>query len=305
MNFEIVQKVSEEELNELLEQGLKNSWIGGEQWFRKPENWYAITAYANPYKTPYTEMMILNENEQELSSLLKNTRKIYYGVGIGDTEIIPIRWDLRQNNYSEVIALDVSKTFIESFTQSIRNLKVEYSASEILFKGYVTLFEKSKKEDLKLPKGKYEKAAHFCLGNTIGNFDQRKIFNIFESNMNEGDLLILGVQLNKNPDRILLQYSKNPLFNKFISDSVELQGKLKWKYDPKNDQVEAWINDTMVFRSKKYDLKKLENLAKAFDLNLVKEFKYINGHGGFAICVFTKLESKNKPIHTMNLEKEL
>ncbi len=292
MDFTIKKRITEEELDNLFWKGFKKKWIGGEQWFRNPENWYAITAYANPYKTPYSEMVILNNNEEDLAEMLSWYKKVFYGVGVGDSEILPIKWDLKKNKHSEIIAIDLSEKFLFGFMQSLKNLRLEFPDGDIQFKGLVDLFENIKREDFKLKRENYHKVAHICLGNTVGNFRQEEIFSIFKKNMQKNDLLMLGIQLAENPERILLQYSNNPLFEKLILDSLKEGNKnvkINWRYDRTDDIVEAWAGDVMVFRSKKYNLSKLRQFAKRFGFRIVKEYKYQNGEGGFAIIAFKKI----------------
>src|SRR5271157_5547872 len=111
INFQdIVERtISSKELDTRLSEGMEKGVITGEQWFRKPENWYAMTSYSNPFKTPYTELSILIENSKKLKKHLDKTTKAFYGIGTGDTEIVPVLWDIKSHNYTEVVAIDAIK----------------------------------------------------------------------------------------------------------------------------------------------------------------------------------------------------
>jgi hypothetical protein len=94
--------------------------------------------------------------------------------------------------------------------------------------------------------------------------------------MKRDDLLLVGFQLSRNPEKILSQYSKNTNFKKLILDSlkfVEKDKKLKWKYNRTEDRIEAWFGDILAFQSKKYDLKELLKFVKEFGLNPIKTFE--------------------------------
>ncbi|MDI6825982.1 MAG: L-histidine N(alpha)-methyltransferase [Candidatus Aenigmarchaeota archaeon] len=281
----IIKRANEKILDERLFLGIKNKMITGEQWFRNPDNWYNITAFANPHKTPYSELRILFENEDELKPLLDNTIKIFYGIGMGETETLIVKWDLENNNYTEVIAIDAINVFIENFIQILRNLKYNYSKSEIFFRGIRDLFENLNKDDLFFSRSKFENATHICFGNTIGNFEQQnEIFTIFQKNMDRGDKLLLGIHLNKFPEKTFSEYANNVLFKKLILNSIKFDGDLYWKYNRDDDRVEAWFGDVLAFQSKKYDLKKLLEFVKEFGLISIRTFE----HQEFAVVLFEK-----------------
>ena len=126
----IIKNISDEELDDLLRKEITNKKVGGEQWFRKYENWYEMPAFVNPYKTPYHELRILIDHQKDLYQFTTGKIKIFWGVGIGDSEIIPVSWDLDTEGYSEVYVIDVVPHFIETFIQNLRNLTKEYPNSK-------------------------------------------------------------------------------------------------------------------------------------------------------------------------------
>jgi len=285
INELVINRINKKLLDERLLKGIKFKSITGEQWFRNYDNWYRITAFANPHKTPYTELKILFDNENELKSLLNNTLKIFYGIGMGETETLIIKWDLENTKYSEVIAVDAIDIFIKNFVQILRNLKYSHPNSEIIFRGVNDLFENLNKDDLFFSESKFENATHISFGNTIGNFEQQKeIFTIFQKNMKKGDQLLLGIHLNKFPEKTLSEYANNTLFKKLVLNSIKLEGELNWKYNKHDARVEAWFGDILAFQSKKYDLKKFLKFVKEFGLNPIKTFE----HQEFAVVLLKK-----------------
>lgn len=296
----IVDNITDKHLDVLLRRHIDNKAIGGEQWFREYSNWFTMPAYINPYKTPYHELQLLIEKKNDISRYTYRAFKIFYGVGTGDTEILPVNWDLEAHKFSEVYAIEVIRYFIETFIQNLRNLGKEYKKSRIRFLGNHTMFENLSPSDFKfgdISNGRKINRVHICFGNTIGNFNQDQIFTIFSNNMKSDDYLILGYQLRKNIDMILEQYKDNKFFENLIIDSVKrilhfdtiFKKKLDWKINKKEDQIEAYIGDILAFRSKKYCIKKLEEFVLSYDLEPIDSHSYKD----CGISIFKKVTSKN------------
>lgn len=269
-------RIGKKELDDLMRKGVEKGIIGGEQWFRKHRFWYGVPAYANPYKTPFEELPLLLRKEKVLKAHLAKSIKVYYGLGIGDTEIVPVTWDLELEKYSEIYAIDVIKDFIENFIQSLRNLifSPQFNTSTIKFMGNNTMFERLAKDDFVFEETKHTSCTHICFGNTIGNFDQETIFSVFNRTVEPGDYLLLGYQLNQAKSAILKQYRGNFRFSRLISacfrDYPELKNKsLEWTYDEESDTVEAWMDNVLAFRSKKYTHRSLEKIAKIYGFEVV------------------------------------
>ncbi len=165
--------------------------------------------------------------------------------------------------------------FIKGFIYGLRNLAQEYPDSKIMFKGINGLFEDLTRENIFPSNSKYEKSSHICFGNTVGNFDQEEIFGIFNDNMLKGDLLLLGIQLAFDPDRVLRQYESNKRFEKLLVNSISKKLEIKkidWKWNSEEGQIEAWAGDILVFRSKKYDEEEFENFVEKHSFLIVKKF---------------------------------
>jgi len=271
----IERRITEKKLDKRLKEGIERKLISGEQWFRKPENWYSITAYANPYKTPYKELKILLRNSKELKPILTKTLKVFYGIGIADSENIINEWDLQKQKYSEAVVIDAINQFIEGSVQGLQNLVYEYPKSKIMFKGLNAIFEDLSRKDLIPSNRKFKQTTHICLGNTVGNFEQEEIFGMFKDNMIKNDLLLLGFQLDTNVEKILSQYKKNPKFKKLILGSIGKKIKIKkliWKWNSKGNQIEAWSSDVLVFRSKKYNNPQFKKFIQKYPFKILKEF---------------------------------
>lgn len=299
--------ITEKELEERLQEQLRKKRIRGEQWFRKAEKWFSMSAWSNPYKTPYHELRILTEHQNDIGKYITRTSKIFYGVGVGDTESIIVENDLRQEGYSEICAIDVNVDFLFTFLQTLRNLKIEFDAilkkpAEIWFLGYNTLFEKLTPADLEVEKDdpyqrnpKYKTRTHICFGNTIGNYlNQDEIFDLFRQNSKKGDYLLLGYHLNKDPEKLLSQYKENYKFEDLILDPVKkisiknlvlrtlFRKKIKWTYE--NGFVKAWFNGILIFQSKKYNPEELNYTLKQYGFEAVSISKDNKNYFKFGDC---------------------
>ena len=293
----ILQKINDFQLDKRLEQQHKEKFIKPEQWFREPTNWYELSSYTNPYRSVTDEIGILFRHEEELSQMINKTLKVFWGVGIADSEIFPAIWELKTNSYIEINAIDVVRYFLEGFILCLKNLRRDYPDGQIMFVGSNALFEEFEKESIKPVNSIYRTATHICFGNTIGNFDQDEIFEIFRRNSDKGDYLLIGYHLLKNPQKILSLYEHNPRFESFITEPINrtrrfgtfsriwrrLRGvEVEWRYNKESGYIEARLGEFSLFRSKKYIPEKLQEYAKKFG------FTHIVTHtqGDSAISLF-------------------
>ena len=137
-----------------------------------------------------------------------------------------------------------------------------------------------------------------CLGNTIGNFEQEEIFEIFKRNTKTGDYLLLGFQLNVDSEALLMQYRENKRFEDLIRDSLHhgslslrnewfdkfrKKERLDWRFNKDNTSVEAWSNGVLVFRSKKYDIDELVAFAEKY--GFIIQNKFTQGDCGVSLFV--------------------
>ena len=240
----VLEKISQQQLDKKLKLNLENKYVEGEQWFKNPELWYKLTAFSNPYITVYSELVLLIQNLNEISEFLSDRALVFYGLGTGDTEIILVNSILQKEKAVDVVGLEVQAQFIEGFIQSLQNIALENDDYKINFVGIHGVFQDTKKEDLKISD---KKQAHVILGNTIGNFKEDEIFQIFNKLMNKGDILLAGFQTDENMSKVFKQYSENKMFNNFIRKTIPNCDELKWKINKEESQIEAWSDDVLVF----------------------------------------------------------
>ena len=105
------------------EEESKKKFEGGEYGFRIADNWYRLNmGYTNPlnhYKV-HAELLLMEGlsvlNKEYFTDLIRNKEFIFYGVGIGDTEIVPISWALKNNSQKiYVTGIDINREFLQNF----------------------------------------------------------------------------------------------------------------------------------------------------------------------------------------------
>jgi len=273
----IVTDIDDNYLEERLSSSMKENKITSEQWYRKPENWYSLTSFNNPYKTIYSELVLLGKNRAKILNAIGKSTLVFYGVGTGDTEGIMAKWLLDKYNYAEVIGIDAIKTYLESFVQILSNVSHEKPSSELSFLGLNTLFERLERKSLLPENSVFRKNTHICLGNTTGNFPQKMIFTLFRSLMKKDELLILGLHRSNNLKKTLKSYA-HPLFSEFIFAPIKHKfpktsiHDIEWKINPEENSVEAWLGRINIFNSRKYTPMKISELSKKHNFTPVTQF---------------------------------
>jgi hypothetical protein len=259
----------------------KSNLIGAEHCFKIPENWYRLNiGYTNPYNihTPHAELSLIEDLKgknlaynNNLYSLFKEKRLVFYGIGVGDTEIAFVDWVLKKGQeLVDIWGVDINSEFLDNFSVGIKNLILEYPGTAISYSDKRGLFDEVHMHPL-------DPAAYICLGGTIGNFyNQHKLFNLFKTNAKEGDSLILGFQEDTYIDLLFDKYRNNPLFDKFVTSSIGNDVELRWKKEKMT--ILAYVDGKVVFQSKKYNPSKLEKelLKHSFKIKETCEDKYKN-----------------------------
>ncbi len=256
----------EEQLDLRLLQGIKQNKITGEQWFRKPDIWYSMTSYSNPYFTVHSELQLIKQSYKEIVRFLSKKTLAFYGVGTGDTESEIVKILLDNEGYVEIVGIDAIKEFLERYCSCLINLLDSHKKQNIRYIGLNKLFESLKRSDIEPENSEYKQKAHICLGTTIGNFEPDQIFSIFKKMSNLGDILILGFHLDGNLEKIKNRYENAYKFKELISNFMpdpHLE-KIKILTNEKERRIEAWYDNLMIFHSKKFNQKELNEIARRF-----------------------------------------
>lgn len=272
IDFEINTEATEDLMDMRLEKEVSSGFLsGGEQCFRKDYPWYRLNiGYTNPlnFGEVHAELELIKKHvrlgkEDLILPYFKNRHLIFYGIGVGDTEIEFVDWAIKSGERRVwITGIDVNKNFLKNFIIALKNRSIEPDVPVAYFYPRNALFEQIKLNELSIF-GK--KNSHICLGGTIGNFkDQEGLFEMFSSLMLTGDSLILGFQLKDNIDWIMEKYRENPLFPDFILNYIPevKRGKIDWRLNSDTGVITAVHNDIEVFRTTKYDKEKLKLLVE-------------------------------------------
>lgn len=298
-------KVTELRLNQKLKkENQLGKYSGAEQCFRIATPWYHLNmGYTNPYNVGkvHAELMLIEKHihdslngRNSFFESLKNKELIFYGVGVGDTEIALVDWLLKLGEKKVyVTGIDVNKEFLDNFSVALRNRLLEEPEDvQIFYRGYHALFEQIDKTDLK---SKFKKA-HICLGGTIGNFyDQEEIAEMFFDMMDEGDILVLGFQLDTYLSILFEKYKQNSLFSEFVLSHIpkDERKELYWLLHEPAGTIIAKHGGVEIFRSKKYDLDWAKNLFTSKDFVLVYQSSSEDKNVGIQVYVKKKEDLKN------------
>lgn len=298
----LVSCISEHLLDSWLEEEAKNGIIGSEQWYRDPRYWFRVRS-SPLYEGPKIEKWLLEQNSSELRKHLSKSRKVFYGVGIGDAEHLLVRWDFeesRKSSYSEIIGIDVCAEFLSDFADTLKSYARRYKQWTIKYLGMRQLFELARLEELQRHSGRFATTTFACLGNTVGNFDQDRIFNVFARNAKSGDLLLIGFyELGCDPRETVELYKNVSGFSSLVDAIIskilfiripQLEGLLKsvtWEFNPHGNWVEAKYGRTTVFRSKKYVEGELSAIARKYGFMEIARY----GSEGVGVNLYKKLPS--------------
>lgn len=251
----------EKNLEERLADQIKIGKLEGEQWFRNPLGWLLL-CFNNPlnFKNPNGELVVLQNNKQSISKYIKGYNQIHYGVGVGETELEIVRFEIEQSSFVNLEAIDINKTFIELFGENLKDKKIEFGENSIeakliqdLFQNYSSSFTGN--------------TLHVCLGGTLGNFDNfsKELWDLFSKNAKTGDLLIIGVKTNKYFDIDFKKYQTNQYYPTFVLSHIKDVNShlISWKSD-EHGYIRMIYNFVEVFRTRRFSKEKLISEAKRY-----------------------------------------
>jgi uncharacterized SAM-dependent methyltransferase len=198
-----------------------------------------------------------------------------------------VNFQLEKNGETAYItALDINYTFLRDFANALKDKTKEVPDRKISFVGIQSLFEKVPSLNSNYTATK--RKLHICLGNTLGNYEKTTdIMAIFLKHMSKNDYLLLGFQTNRLLKFIKKRYFGNQYLQSLFVSSLPIKFHramkkegVEWRYDEKKGQVEAWLGNVQIFRSKKFNPHKLQNILRKYGFVLKHEFK-----DDFATCL--------------------
>jgi dimethylhistidine N-methyltransferase len=197
------------------------------------------------------ENEILNTYKDELLDLCCGDRPfklIDLGVGDGTKTEILIRSFYRKKLDFEFIPVDISDN-----TLNIVSEKIEKGYPDIKMQPLNMEYDQALKELLEVP----EKKLVLFLGSNLGNFERDEALTFLKGinrNLHEGDLFLIGMDLKKDPSRILNAYSDTEGITKQFNLNLlkrineELGGNINLDnfkhyctYDPVTGEVKSYL----------------------------------------------------------------
>lgn len=242
--------------------------INGAHWFRIAAYWYRLNhGYNNPlnWGCVHSELAHMQRHADQLAKILENRTLVFFGIGVGDTEMECVDLQMRSQRTCESILIDVNAEFLRLFIKSLANRNREVQRSELTYCAIHGLFESLEATHLDCANAEFSTRALVCLGSTIGNF--RKLdepLQIFSRLGRKGDVLLLGYQLENHIETTFRKYKANGLFLDLIGNFLnrKQRDRIEWRLNRKKAAIEAWLDGVQLFRSMKFDVLRVEAAAR-------------------------------------------
>jgi hypothetical protein len=273
----------ENTLKERLVAQVKAGKLEGEQWFRNPLGWLLV-CFNNPlnFKNPNGELVVLQNNKESISKYIKGYSQLHYGVGVGETELEIVRFELEQSKKVNLEAVDISKTFIELFGENLKDKEFEFGNDSIDAKLHQDLFQNHLT-------GLGGNVLHICLGGTLGNFDDKskELWDIFSKDAKKDDLLMIGIKTNKYFDIDLEKYKTNEYYPSFVLSHIKdvHPSKISWRSDDKG-YIRMFYEAIEVFRTRRFSEHQL--ISEAEERGFSKIDSWICEYGHSLVVLFKK-----------------
>ena len=283
---------NEEDLLEELADNLEARIVGSAQWFRIADLWYRISyGYNNPlnFGSIHSELFLIMKERETLSQLLRNRGLVFFGVGVGDTEMALVDLQLATTQSAEAILIDINPVFLRMFVSSLAKKRMEKPELRIRYLGVKDFFERVSFGTVRVANGKCSSNAIVCLGGTIGNYnDTREIFDLFQRTSVQTDLIVVGYQLYKRINITYNKYRYNSLYRELIGNYLEPAARenITWRLNSADSIVEAWLDEVQIFRSRKFDVEFVRKLAHGY--NWEELLCSVDSHKNYCIHVFRK-----------------
>lgn len=256
-------------LKQLLLQDVHRKEVRGAHWFREALYWLRVQhGYNNPlnWGVVHCELQALLCVREALMEILKGHQLLFFGIGVGDTEMAVVDCVLEPGKAADIIGADINGDFLRMFGSSLAMRLKELPGARIHYRSLRCLFE-----DLHSIEDcvdvKRERRALICLGSTIGNYrDTDDVFRVFNRVSRPGDVLLLGYQLASYLPVIFEKYCENPYYADLVGNFLTLQQRnvLEWRLNEDERTVEAWHDEIQLFRSKKFANDEITNCALNF-----------------------------------------
>jgi hypothetical protein len=228
-------------------------------------------------------LVVLQNHKKSISNYIKGYSQLHYGVGVGETELEIVRFELEQTKKLKLEAVDINKTFIDLFGENLKDKELEFGKESIDAELYQDLFQ-----DHSIGIG--GNVLHICLGGTLGNFDDssKELWDIFSKNAKRGDLLMTGVKTNKYFDIDLDKYKTNKFYPSFVLSHIKDVDpvKISWKSDI-NGYIRMFYEEIEVFRTRRFSEHQL--ISEAEEYGFSKKDSWVCEYEHSLVVLFKKL----------------
>lgn len=265
--------------------------VGGAHWFRSADCWCRLNfGYLNPLNihTPHSELFLLSTAKSDLMPFVSGHNLHFFGVGVGDTEILLVDYLLSEDGRACGSFVDVNPVFLRMFESSLRNLSAQTPRGELEFEAKRTLFEMLQQEDFATQRGERPNLLA-CLGNTIGNYENAdEIFDVFRRCTSAGDRLLLTYQLPTYLALCFDRYTHEPWYRDLVGNflTVAERQEIHFRLNLDRNRVEAWFRETNLFRSSRYLPEETAFFADAF--GFTEKLRRVDIHQNLCLHVFER-----------------
>lgn len=281
------------QLTRLLKQELRQKHVTSAQWFRVADLYLRLNhGNISPLNigVVHAELCHLQKNARTLSDFCRRRLFVFFGVGVGDTEMAIADLVVQRQGHWEGILIDSNPAFLRMFVCSLANRSLENRGYTFNYLAIQNLFENTTKTTISPENTRYHQKVFVCLGSTIGNFDNgAQIFAMFSALANVGDRLVVGYQTDKYLPVIFEKYRQHTSYRTLIGNFLPAseRPKIEWRLNTQTSTVEAWYNSTQLFRSKKFHPK--EVASRAHKHGWEQKFLSRDPFGNICLHGFTKL----------------
>jgi len=264
----ISRRISKDQLAKHLEQDLHKRRVTSAHWFRITDLYLKLN---NGNISPvdiglvHAELCHIQDCAEQLSIYCEGRLFVYFGVGLGVSELALVDIAVQRQKIWEGVLVDVNPTFLKMFISSLASRASEPWGYAFYYSAIQGLFEQLQPCEIVPENTTFSQKVFVCLGSTIGNFgDGHKIFEIFSSLASSGDRLLVGYQTNKYLPIVFQKYRSHPGYSALIGNFLTHKERLhiEWRLQSETSTVEAWYRDTQLFRSRKFSRGEVSSCAE-------------------------------------------
>jgi hypothetical protein len=246
------------EINERLGSELQRKYVTPAQWFRVADLYLKLShGNISPINigNVHSELLHLQNCSRDLAEFCSGRLFVYFGVGVGDTEMALADVVTQARHLWEGVLVDINPVFLKMFIRSLENRALEDGQNRFSYVAVQDLFEDLKKTAISPNNSQSNGRLFVCLGSTIGNFEASdEIWTLWTRLAEKGDRALVGYQTNKYLPIVFEKYRSHSGYRALIGNflSAEERQTIEWKLNRPSSSIEAWYGDVQIFRTRKF-----------------------------------------------------